>query len=392
MSNMGTPIVRSVDTLRKSEHYNRLVAVVVAIALVIIGSIFLHLTHAATEVDSLEAESGSKTGNATVVADSSASGGKLLMFNAPADGGGTGGGGGGGGGGGTGGGTVSADNPCPGNPAPTQWKHVVVLIFENKKYGGVIGSASAPYITSLANKCGSYNDWHDADYKVNGTKDGGYPSKPNYATYSSGLSPSEHGLTTDDFSTSTNKDNIFYEAHQHGKSMHVYVDGTAHACQSLSFGGAYHDALRFYTDTGAKSSDPSTLCNQNDLNISQFMTDVNSGNLPAYSWIIPTNNENMHNNSISSGDTWAKNFLTPFFNSAQYKSGDTAFFFLWDEDYPIPNVLVAPSIKPGSHPAKPSGNPISHFSALRTWEDMLGLPYIGHSGDAPSLINYYNGK
>ncbi|HET8708709.1 MAG TPA: hypothetical protein VFL85_00335, partial [Candidatus Saccharimonadales bacterium] len=74
--------------------------------------------------------------------------------------------------------------------------------------------------------------------------------------------------------------------------------------------------------------------------------------------------------------------------------GDTALFFVWDEDTNIPNVLAAPSIKPGSHPTVPSGsNPISHYSALRTWQEMLGLsPFLGNSGQAPSLLSFYNGK
>src|SRR5436853_7848231 len=45
---------------------------------------------------------------------------------------------------------VDATNPCIGAPAPSQWNHVVVLMFENKTYDKVVGVA--PYITSLVNK------------------------------------------------------------------------------------------------------------------------------------------------------------------------------------------------------------------------------------------------
>src|SRR6185312_554344 len=128
---------------------------------------------------------------------------------------------------------------------------------------------------------------------------------------------------------------------------------------------------------------------------SQFMTDVNSGNLPAFSVILPTNSENDHDNSVSSGDNWAKNFLNPFLDSTQYKSGDTAVFYIWDEGGTegnfIPNVLIAPSIVAGSKVPTPNGNPISHFAALRTWEDMLGLPLIGDTASAPSMLSFFGG-
>jgi len=85
--------------------------------------------------------------------------------------------------------------------------------------------------------------------------------------------------------------------------------------------------------------------------------------------------------------------LTPLLNSNQYKSGDTAVFFLWDEDTPIPNVFMAPSIKPGSSPVAPSATqPIGHFTTLRTVEEMLGVsPFLGDTGKASSLLNYYDG-
>src|SRR4051812_37648223 len=101
-------------------------------------------------------------------------------------------------------GTPSSTTPCVGNGAPSQWKHVVVLMFENKTYTSVIGAKDAssnlvaPYISNLVSHCGTAysgtsgatpkNNWHDANYKVDGTSDGSYISKPNYATLTSGVS------------------------------------------------------------------------------------------------------------------------------------------------------------------------------------------------------------
>lgn len=352
-------------------------SIMLIVVLAMIGVIWLISSKAATFSISIETETNAPSN--LVISDSSASGSKAIIFKAQSTS------------------TVNATTPCVGASAPTQWKHVVVLIFENKKFSEVIGSQSAPYITSLANKCGTYASWKDANYKANGQLDrsGDYPSKPNYATYASGVSPSVHKITTDDYKTTTSVDNIFNKLKNINKSAKVYQSGGPGSCAVSNFSGAYHDPMRYFTNLGAQSSDPKTYCNQNDPSINDFMTDVNNDRLPAFAMVLPTNSQNMHDNSISSGDTWASAFLTPLLNSNRYKSGDTAVFFLWDEDTPIPLALIAPSIKAGSKPTAPASGspPISHFSATRTWQEMLGVqPLLGDSGQAPSLLGYFNGK
>ena len=276
---------------------------------------------------------------------------------------------------------ANAANPCIAAPAPAQWKHIVVLMFENKTYDQVIGPA--PYITSLANHCATAPRWNDANSKVDGSQDGRYVSKPNYATLTNGLSPSGHGLTKDSYSTTTDVDNIYHQLNLAGLSFKDYYEAEAGGC-TVRFNGDYHDPIRYYTNVA-------DICSEHDVPLSTFMTDLNSGNLPVFSMILPTNENNMHNNSVSSGDAYAKSILDPLLNSPAYANGDLAIFFLWDENTPVPNVLIAPSVLPGTRMSVQTGNPISHFAALRTWEDMLHLPLLGDTNAAPSLLPYLEG-
>ena len=55
--------------------------------------------------------------------------------------------------------------------------------------------------------------------------------------------------------------------------------------------------------------------------------------------------------------------------------------WLWDENTPMPNVVIAPSVGPGSVVSAP----LSHYSTLRAVETMLGLPVLGNASTAPSL-------
>ncbi len=275
---------------------------------------------------------------------------------------------------------VNADKPCIGSPAPSQWHHIVVLMFENQHYTDVIGHA--PYITSLAQKCATAPVWKDADTKVDGSLDGHYNSKPNYATLTSGVPPTVHGLLNDDYRTTTNVDNIYNQLHVAGLPFKDYYEAQAGGCK-VRFSGDYHDPIRYYTDVA-------NICDAHDVPLSTFMTDVNSGNLPAFSMLIPLKNHTMHDGNIQAGDQFAKSVLDPLLNSPAYARGDVAIFFLWDEDAPIPNVLLAPSIASGTQISVSQGNPISHYSALRTWEEMLALPLIGDTQAAPSLLPFFN--
>jgi phospholipase C len=278
---------------------------------------------------------------------------------------------------------VSAANPCIGAPAPKDgWHHIVVIMFENKTYDQVIGPA--PYITSLASKCATAPNWLDADTRVDGTRDGKYNSKPNYATLTSGVSPSIHGLTNDKYNTTTDVDNIYHQMAQAGISFKDYYDGEPGGC-SVRFSGDYHDAIRYYTNVA-------DVCDAHDVPLSMFQTDFDNGSLPAFSMLLLTKENSMHDNSVTSGDAYARTLLEPLLNSKEYANGDLAVFLLWDENAPIPNVLLAPSVAPRTQITVQSGHPISHFAALRTWEEMLGLPLLGDTKQAPSLLSYFGDK
>ena len=276
---------------------------------------------------------------------------------------------------------VDASKPCIGASAPTQWHHIVVLIFENKTYDQVIGPA--PYITNLANQCATALNWHDANFKVDGSTAGKYASKPNYATMTNGLSPSEHGLVDDTYTTTTQVDNIYNQLNLSGLTFKDYYEAGAGGC-GVRFSGDYHDPIRYYANVAP-------ICDAHDVPLSTFMTDLNNGNLPVFSVLLPNNQHNMHSSSVSTGDAFAQTILDPLLNSTAYAKGDLAIFFLWDENSPIPNVLLAPSIVKGTRISVSTGNPVSHFSALRTWEEMLGLPLLGDTKLAPSLLPYFEG-
>ncbi|HKU18831.1 MAG TPA: hypothetical protein VJP80_06185 [Candidatus Saccharimonadales bacterium] len=81
----------------ENKKRNAIAAVVCTLAIATVGVVLVR-SHAAGFFAASEPDSGTLSGNATIVSDTTASGGKALEFNAPATGGGGGSGGGGGGG------------------------------------------------------------------------------------------------------------------------------------------------------------------------------------------------------------------------------------------------------------------------------------------------------
>ena len=109
--------------------------------------------------------------------------------------------------------------------------------------------------------------------------------------------------------------------------------------------------------------------------------------------IVPDNCHNMHdssgcarNSSIRNGDDWLKAELPRILDSSTYAAGKTAVFIVWDEDTPVPNVIVAPSVVPGTVYT----GALDHYGLLRTAEEMLGLPCLNAACTAPSFRPPFN--
>jgi len=250
-------------------------------------------------------------------------------------------------------------------------------MFENTSQSAVTPS-TAPFVSSLINGCATSKVWNDANHKVTGASDGSYNSKPSYATLTSGVSPTVHGLKDDTYTTKSAFANVYQQLMNAGRNGTTYIEGRASGdvCSGGgSSSGSYHDPLRYWSDI------PNAWCNAHDLDLSQF----NPAALPDLSVIIPKNTSNWHDNSVASGDAWLKTHLSPLLNSPTYATGDTAVFFLTDEESPVVNALIAPSVHPGTLVAAGSPNPVSHFSWLRVTEELLGLPLLGDTPQAPDL-------
>ena len=255
---------------------------------------------------------------------------------------------------------------------PVTYAHVVWIWMENHSYSQIIGSSSAPYINSLANGCGLATNYKAVTH----------PSLPNYIAATSGDTwgiaddnpPSSHPLAVN---------SIFQQATSAGS----YQESMPANCD-LTSSGTYavkHNPEAYYTNIR-------NACNSNNVPMGTtssgaFLNALNSGTLPNFSFVTPNLCNDMHDCSIAIGDAWLQSWVPKITASPSYQAGNTVLFVTWDEDNgsggnQVATIVVSPYTTPGTK----SGTAFTHYSLLRTTEELLGIPtFLGNAALATSM-------
>nr|WP_201299930.1 alkaline phosphatase family protein [Streptomyces mexicanus] len=255
-------------------------------------------------------------------------------------------------------GNPSSAQAATGGPTPD---HVGVVVFENHAYGQVIGSSSAPYLHSLksggANLTQFYAETH--------------PSQPNYFALFSG---STQGITDDSCYTPgfSSAPNLASEQLAAGRTWASYNESLPSQGSTTCSSGTY---ARKHNPWFGFSNVPTSSAKT----FAQFPTDYST--LPQLSFVIPNLCSDMHDCSVSTGDTWLKNNLGAYATWA--KTHNSLLVVTFDEDdrlsgNRIPTVLYGQPVTPGSS----SSTTYNHYDLLRTLEDTQGLG--SHAGNAAS--------
>lgn len=278
-----------------------------------------------------------------------------------------------------------------------KYKHVILIMEENNSYNSIIGSSSAPYINSVAKACGLATKYHNITH----------PSLPNYIAITSATPLSGLGPFVSDCdpggSCVSNSTSLFSQT----SNWKSYVESMPSACDHTSSGqyAAKHNPAVYYTDL--------TTCNTADVPLgvlanSAVLKDFSSETTaPVFAVVTPNLCDDMHDCSVATGDKWLSRWLPKILATPVYKGNDTAVFIIWDEgeggsyaalencaanptdvSCHVAAIVVAPSVKAGTTVATPS---FTHFSFVRTVDDLLGLPGLNaQSKAATSMVKPFN--
>ena len=235
------------------------------------------------------------------------------------------------------------------------YDHVVVVIEENHSFSEVIGNSNAPYITSLANTGAKMTQ----SFAVT------HPSEPNYLALFSG---STHGLTDDSCPHTYTGENLGHQLIAAGRTFTGYSESMPSdgytGCTSGSYARKHNPWVNF---TNVPSS--------SNLRFSRFPTDFTT--LPKVSIVVPNLCNDMHDCSVSTGDTWLKNHLGAYATWA--KTHNSLLLVTFDEDDRSASNRI-PTLFYGAHVATGTySEHITHYTVLRTLESINGLGCTGSS-------------
>ncbi len=251
--------------------------------------------------------------------------------------------------------------------AVPQPAHVVIVIEENRAAANIIGNKSAPFINALAargaNMVQSYAETH--------------PSEPNYLALFAG---STFGVTKDSCPVNAGAaPNLASELLAAGYTFAGFAEGLPAVGSPVCSAGKY---ARKHVPWANFTNVPPT----DSLPFSAFPMG-NYAALPTVSFVIPDNDDNMHDGSIAQGDAWLSQKLSGYANWAM--ANNSLLIVTWDEDdnssrNQIPTVFYGAHVRPGSY-----GEQISHYNVLSTLEQMYGLPKTGYAANAPAITDIW---
>ncbi|MBV9661627.1 MAG: hypothetical protein JO337_10770 [Acidimicrobiales bacterium] len=281
---------------------------------------------------------------------------------------------------------TAASGPCGTLTAAPAYTHVIWIWMENHSYSDIIGNTQAPYINSLASECGLATNYHNISH----------PSLPNYIAGTSGLTLSDLKKFDNDCSPSKRCSTSVPSIFGQGETWKAYEESMPSNCDASNSGeyAVRHNPPPYYTTLSG--------CSNLDVPFSQLASDMANNSLPAFSFITPNLIDDMHDGTISDGDTWLSNNLPAILNSPEYQSGTTAVFITWDEgEGGSSNDCAANTTDVGCHvatiaisPSTPAGSTsatlFNHYSLLGTTEQLLGLPALGLAGSYPTMTSAFN--
>jgi hypothetical protein len=265
-------------------------------------------------------------------------------------------------------------------------KTVFIILLENHNWSQ-IDPASAPYIHNTLLPLGAH-----AEQYFN--PPGLHPSEPNYLWLEAG---DNLGVTNDADPATNHQSTVNHLATlltTAGLSWKAYQEDISGTTCPLTRVGLYvprHNPFIFFDDVTNTNDPNSANCIAHVRPYSELATDLQNNTVASYNFITPNLCNDMHDCSVSTGDTWLSREVPRILASQAYKNGGVI-LITWDEgegsDGPIGMIALSPFAKTNY------SNTIhyTHSSTLRTVQGFFGVtPLLRGAANATDLSDFFTG-
>jgi acid phosphatase len=261
-------------------------------------------------------------------------------------------------------------------PLPN-FTHVYIIVMENHEFSDIIGSPSAPYINSLAQKYGLGTAYTGITH----------PSLPNYMSLTGG----DTFFADDCIGCVVSAPNIADQVEASGRTWKGYFEDMGAPCVTNDNGSGqytvHHNPFVHYDDIVNNAS----RCQAHVVDFSNFGADLSAGTVPSYVFIAPNLCSDMHDCSIATGDAWLQTVVPAILGTPDFAT--SVLFLVWDEGTSsiggggrVPMLAISPLVvTPGFQSAVAE----NHFSLLRTIQDAWGFAPLAQTGTATAMTEYF---
>ena len=288
-------------------------------------------------------------------------------------------------------GTVSiAADPSPiQNKIPADSRpRVYLVMFENQEFEKLIGNPNAPYINSLASQYAVATNFYANTH----------PSIGDYFMLTTG------DVVTNDlyYGQIYQGDNLARLLGQQGITWKAYLESLPSVGYTKDQAYPYvksHNPFAYFSDIHELPEQANSM-----VSLDQLGKDIASSSLPSFVYIVPNQQDNMHdcppsmqtctnNDKELWGDKWLKQTIAPILAQPSFQKNGLM-IIAWDESWDndnrhggghIPVILVGPNVKPGYQ----GNNFLQHEAILRLMCEVLQVPTsLGAAATAPSMDDF----
>jgi hypothetical protein len=261
---------------------------------------------------------------------------------------------------------ASATAPLP------AFRHVVVVVFENKESTSVLGNRAAPTFNAYARRYAKLTRYYGVTH----------PSLPNYLALVSG---STQGITSDCTDCVVDAKSLADTIEASGRTWKTYAEGLPAPGYLGAANGRYakkHNPFAYFRDIATTTSRRANI-----VPLPQLRGDLRARRLPDFSLVVPDLCNSMHDCSVAVGDAWLRRNVGPLLTLPK-----TVVFVLFDEGISkvrggghTAALAVGTAVRQGARFAAVT----NHYGALRTIEDAWGLPLLGMSVSATPITGIW---
>src|SRR6266581_259262 len=254
--------------------------------------------------------------------------------------------------------------------APTNnFDQFVIVLMENHDLSDIYGPA--PYMTQLADQYSFSQHWSSITN----------PSQPNYIALIGG---STFGVSGDGNHPNLNYPTLVDIIENSGHTWNAIAEGSGSGCSINPDRGEDHFPFLSYTTITGNAA---RCANLHSGGTTDVVAALNAGT--NFIWFTPTDNHNMHDSSVSSGDAWLQSWVPGLLTAMGSKKA--ALIIMFDEAYTSPPYIYMSFSGPATKLAYKSTVSYSHYSLAKLLEDVWGGGSLGQ-GDvsAASPVEFFN--